>query len=62
MKKLKQSLEHPNLKRSIPALRIGVKFLTFYEVKGMGMEHARQQTYRVWPMNPPIFQEQRLRL
>lgn len=25
---------------------LGVKFLTFYEVKGMGMEHARQQTYR----------------
>jgi nitrogen regulatory protein P-II 1 len=25
---------------------LGVKFLTFYEVKGMGMEHARSQTYR----------------
>ncbi|MEN2282852.1 P-II family nitrogen regulator [Algoriphagus sp. SE2] len=25
---------------------LGVKFLTFYEVKGMGLEHARQQTYR----------------
>jgi nitrogen regulatory protein P-II 1 len=25
---------------------LGVKFLTFYEVKGMGMEHARMQTYR----------------
>lgn len=25
---------------------LGVKFLTFYEVKGMGMEHAKSQTYR----------------
>jgi nitrogen regulatory protein P-II 1 len=25
---------------------LGVKFLTFYEVKGMGMEHAKAQTYR----------------
>ncbi len=25
---------------------LGVKFFTFYEVKGMGMEHARPQTYR----------------
>lgn len=25
---------------------LGVKFLTFYEVKGMGLEHAKQQTYR----------------
>jgi nitrogen regulatory protein P-II 1 len=25
---------------------LGVKFLTFYEVKGMGLEHARTQTYR----------------
>ncbi len=25
---------------------LGVKFLTFYEVKGMGMEHAKLQTYR----------------
>jgi nitrogen regulatory protein P-II 1 len=25
---------------------LGVKFFTFYEVKGMGMEHAKPQTYR----------------
>ena len=25
---------------------LGVKFFTFYEVKGMGMEHAKLQTYR----------------
>lgn len=25
---------------------LGVKFLSFYEVKGMGLEHARPQTYR----------------
>ncbi|AFL83794.1 nitrogen regulatory protein PII [Belliella baltica DSM 15883] len=25
---------------------MGVKFLSFYEVKGMGLEHARPQTYR----------------
>ncbi len=25
---------------------LGVKFLTFYDVKGMGMEHAKSQTYR----------------
>lgn len=25
---------------------LGVKFLTFYEVKGMGMAHAKPQTYR----------------
>jgi len=26
--------------------KLGVKFLSFYEVKGMGFEHARQETYR----------------
>ena len=26
--------------------KIGVKFLSFYEVKGMGFEHARQEMYR----------------
>jgi nitrogen regulatory protein P-II 1 len=25
---------------------LGVKFFTFYEVKGMGMEHPKPQTYR----------------
>ncbi|SNS43966.1 nitrogen regulatory protein P-II family [Belliella buryatensis] len=25
---------------------LGVKFLSFYDVKGMGLEHARPQTYR----------------
>ncbi len=25
---------------------LGVKFLSFYEVKGMGLEHARQEIYR----------------
>ncbi len=25
---------------------LGVKFLTFYEVKGMGLEHAKRETYR----------------
>ena len=25
---------------------LGVKFLTFYEVKGMGLEHAKKETYR----------------
>ena len=25
---------------------LGVKFLSFYEIKGMGLEHARPQTYR----------------
>jgi nitrogen regulatory protein P-II 1 len=25
---------------------LGVKFLTFYEVKGMGLEHARLEMYR----------------
>lgn len=27
-------------------LGLGVRFFTFYEVKGMGMEHAKPQTYR----------------
>jgi nitrogen regulatory protein P-II 1 len=26
--------------------KLGVKFLSFYEVKGMGFEHARQEMYR----------------
>ena len=26
--------------------KMGVKFLSFYEVKGMGFEHARQEMYR----------------
>lgn len=26
--------------------KMGVKFLSFYEVKGMGFEHARQEVYR----------------
>jgi nitrogen regulatory protein P-II 1 len=25
---------------------LGVKFLSFYEIKGMGFEHARQEMYR----------------
>ncbi|MFD2035091.1 P-II family nitrogen regulator [Belliella marina] len=25
---------------------LGVKFLSFYDVKGMGLEHAKPQTYR----------------
>ena len=25
---------------------LGVKFLSFYEIKGMGFEHARQEVYR----------------
>lgn len=25
---------------------LGVKFFTFYEVKGLGMEHPKMQTYR----------------
>jgi nitrogen regulatory protein P-II 1 len=25
---------------------LGVKFMTFYEVKGMGLQHAKQQQYR----------------
>ncbi len=25
---------------------MGVKFLSFYEIKGMGFEHARQEMYR----------------
>ncbi|WP_073571724.1 P-II family nitrogen regulator [Algoriphagus zhangzhouensis] len=25
---------------------LGVKFLSFYEIKGMGFEHARQEKYR----------------
>ncbi|MFN3997991.1 P-II family nitrogen regulator [Algoriphagus sp.] len=26
--------------------KLGVKFLSFYEIKGMGFEHARQEMYR----------------
>ncbi len=26
--------------------KLGVKFLSFYEIKGMGFEHARQEVYR----------------
>ncbi|MCH7407775.1 P-II family nitrogen regulator [Belliella sp. DSM 111904] len=25
---------------------LGIKFLSFYDVKGMGLEHAKPQTYR----------------
>lgn len=31
---------------------LGVKFLTFYEVKGMGLEHARLEMYRGVPYEP----------
>ncbi|MCH6199860.1 P-II family nitrogen regulator [Aquiflexum sp. LQ15W] len=41
---------------------LGVKFLTFYEVKGMGMEHAKLQTYRGVAYEPTYIHRTKLEI
>ncbi|MGY6559090.1 MAG: P-II family nitrogen regulator [Nitritalea sp.] len=41
---------------------LGVKFLTFYEVKGMGLEQARSQTYRGVAYEPAFIPRTKLEI
>jgi nitrogen regulatory protein P-II 1 len=41
---------------------LGVKFLTFYEVKGMGLQHARTQTYRGVAYEPTFIPRTKLEI
>lgn len=41
---------------------LGVKFLTFYEVKGMGLQHARMQTYRGVAYEPTFIPRTKLEI
>lgn len=41
---------------------LGVKFLTFYEVKGMGLQHAKTQTYRGVAYEPTFIPRTKLEI
>jgi nitrogen regulatory protein P-II 1 len=41
---------------------LGVKFLSFYEIKGMGFEHARQEMYRGVPYEPAYIPRTKLEI
>lgn len=41
---------------------LGVKFLSFYDVKGMGLEHARPQTYRGVAFEPSYIQRTKVEI
>ncbi len=41
---------------------LGVKFLSFYEIKGMGFEHARQEMYRGVPYEPTYIPRTKLEI
>lgn len=41
---------------------LGVKFLSFYEIKGMGFEHARQEMYRGVAYEPAYIPRTKLEL
>ncbi|AEL26078.1 P-II family nitrogen regulator [Cyclobacterium sp. 1_MG-2023] len=41
---------------------LGVKFLTFYEVKGMGLQHAKMQHYRGVAYEPTFIPRTKLEI
>ncbi|MEX2512033.1 MAG: P-II family nitrogen regulator [Cyclobacteriaceae bacterium] len=41
---------------------LGVNFLTFYEVKGMGLQHAKTQTYRGVAYEPTFIPRTKLEI
>jgi nitrogen regulatory protein P-II 1 len=42
--------------------KLGVQFLSFYEIKGMGFEHARQEMYRGVPYEPTYIPRTKLEI
>lgn len=42
--------------------KMGVKFLSFYEIKGMGFEHARLEMYRGIPYEPAYIPRTKLEI